>query len=181
MPAVALVLAQVVVLVQACRVWANWARWELVRELDLLVAVALALVRLQELDLEVRAGLVVQRWRRWAVRAVGRQVVQVDLVAHLAAHVVVRAYPVLGAVVAWVVSVVLVLVRLQDRWEASVLDLVRAWALALSARAAIRSSVGDRQATVRARVERLPAGRACMELVIAGQARTAASGERCKQ
>ena len=108
MPAVALVLEQVVVLVQACRVWANWARWEPVREPDLLVA--LALVRLQELDLEVRAGLAVQRWRHWAVRAAGRQVVQVDLVAHLAVHVVVRAYLVLGAVVAWVVSLVLVLV-----------------------------------------------------------------------
>ena len=80
---------------------------------------------------------------------------QVDLVAHLAVHVA-RAYPALGAVVAWVVSVVLVLAlaRLQDRWEDSVLDLVRAWALALSARVAIRSSVGDRQATVQARVER---------------------------
>ena len=180
MPAVALVLEQVVVLVQACRAWANWAIWELVQEPDLLVA--LALVLLQGLGLEVRAGLAVRRWRRWAVRAVGRQVVQVDLVAHLAAHVAL-AYPVLGAVVAWVVSLVLVLalVRLQDRWEDSVLDLVRAWALALSARAAIRSSVEDRQATVQARVGRLPAGRACMELVIAGQARTAASGERCKQ
>ena len=179
--AVALVLAQVVVLVQACRAWANWVRWELVRELDLLVA--LALVLRQGLALVVRAGLAVRRWRRWAVRAVGRQVVQVDLVAHLAVHVVVRAYLVLGAVVAWVVSVVLVLalVLLQDRWEDSVLGLVRAWALALSARAAIRSSVEDRQATVQARVERLPAGRACMELVSAGQARTAASGERCKQ
>lgn len=176
MPAVALVLEQVVVLVQACRAWANWARWEPVQEPDLLVA--LALVLLQELALVVRAGLAVRRWRRWAVRAVGRQVVQVDLAAHVA-----RAYPALGAVLVWVVSVVLVLalVRLQDRWEDSVLDLVRAWALALSARAAIRSSVEDRQATVRARVERLPAGRACMELVIAGQARTAASGERCKQ
>jgi len=154
--AVALVLEQVVVLVQACRAWASWVRWELVRELDLLVAVALALVLLQELALVVRAGLAVRRWRRWAVRAEGQQVVQVDLVAHLAAHVVVRAYPALGAVVAWVVSVVLVLAlaRLQDRWEDSVLDLVRAWALALSARAAMRSSVGDRQVTVQARVER---------------------------
>ena len=51
------------VLVQACRAWANWVRWELVRELDLLVAVALALVLLQELALVVRAGLVVRRWR----------------------------------------------------------------------------------------------------------------------
>lgn len=172
----------VLVLVQACRAWANWARWGLVRELDLLVAVALALVLLQELALVVRAGLAVRRWRRWAVRAVGRQVVQVDLVAHLAVHVVVRAYLVLRAVVVWVVSLVLVLAlaRLQGRWEDSVLDLVRAWALALSARAAMRSSVEDRQATVQARVERLPAGRACMELVIAGQARKAASGERCK-
>lgn len=179
---VALVL-ELVVLVQVCRAWANWARWEPVQEPDLLVA--LALVLWQELALEVRAGLAVRRWHRWAVRVVGRQVVQVDLVAHLAVHVVVRAYLVLGAVVAWVVSLVLVLalvlVRLQGRWEDSVLDLVRAWALALSARAAIRSSVEDRQATVQARVERLPAGRACMELVIAGQARTAASGERCKQ
>ena len=151
----ALVLEQVVVLVQACRAWANWARWELVRELDLLVAVALALVLLQGLALEVRAVLAVRRWHRWAVRAEGQQVVQVDLVAHLAAHVA-RAYPALGAVVAWVVSVVLVLAlaRLQDRWEDSVLDLVRAWALALSARAAMRSSVGDRQVTVQARVER---------------------------
>ena len=151
MPAVALVSAQVVVLVQACRAWANWARWEPLQEPDLLVAVALVL--LQESDLVVRAGLAVRRWRRWAVRAVGRQVVQVDLVAHLAVHVVVRA---LRALVAWVVSVVLVLAlaRLQDRWEDSVLDLVRAWALALSARAAMRSSVGDRQATVQARVER---------------------------
>ena len=73
---------------------------------------------------------------------------QVDL----AVHVVVQALPVLGAVVAWVVSVVLVLalVRLQDRWE----DLVRAWALALSARAELPLSVEDRQETVQALVER---------------------------
>lgn len=144
----------VLVLVQACRAWANWARWEPVQEPDLLVA--LVLVLLQGLALVVRAVLAVRRWHRWAVRAEGQQVVQVGLVAHLAAHVVVRAYPALGAVVAWVVSVVLVLAlaRLQDRWEDSVLDLVRAWALALSARAAMRSSVGDRQVTVQARVGR---------------------------
>jgi len=140
-----------VVLAQACWAWANWARWEPVQEPDLLVA--LALVLRQELALVVRAVLAVRRWHRWAVRAVGRQVVQVGLVAHLAVHEVVRAYPALGAVVVWVV-LVLVLVRLQDRWEDSVLDLVRAWALALSARAAMRSSVGDRQVTVQARVER---------------------------
>lgn len=61
--AVVLVLEQAVVLVQACRAWANWVRWELVWELDLLVAVALALVLPQELALVVWAVLAVRRWR----------------------------------------------------------------------------------------------------------------------